>query len=335
MSRKKLQTFEDMFGKETLKDEKGQERAGISELDINALIPFKNHPFKLYEGQRLGDMIESIKEYGVIIPIVVRPIDNGKFEILSGHNRVNAAREAGLTEIPSVIKEGLTQEEATLIVTETNLRQRSFSELVHSERATVIATRHEAMKNQGVRSDLFNEIERLSKSDETKDETTCAPLGHKLKTRDKVGEEYNLSKNSIARYLRISKLIKPLQGHIDEGQIPIRAGVDLSYINDKEQHLVLAVTEELSSKIDIKKASQIREASKNKKLTEDIARDIISGKIEKKKKGRLPHFKLKNNIINKFFTPEQKPKEIETVIEKALSLYFNGQMEGELVNEQE
>jgi ParB family chromosome partitioning protein len=286
-------------------------------------------------------MVESIKEHGVIIPIIVRPIDDGNYEILSGHNRVNAAKLIGLEKIPTVIKEDLSDDEAFLIVTETNLIQRSFTDLTHSERASVISSRHEAMKNQGIRSDLFNEIERLSKTDEIKDCETSAPMGRKLETREKVGEEYNLSKNSIARYLRISKLIKPLQNHIDKGQIPIRAGVDLSYIDDKEQNLVFAVMEELDSpKIDMKKANLIREASKSKKLTKDIARDIIKGKIEKKKKGRPSHFKLKNNIVNKFFAPEQKPKEIEAVIEKALTLYFNLQeqhnendMEGELVNE--
>ena len=149
--------------KTKMSDVPSEKTDGTTSLKLEDLIPFRNHPFKLYEGDRFNDMVESIKQYGVIVPIVVRKVDN-KYEILSGHNRVNAAKEAGLTEVPTVIKEGLTEEEATLIVTETNIMQRSFSELAHSERATVISTRHSAMKNQGVRTDLLNEIEKLSKA---------------------------------------------------------------------------------------------------------------------------------------------------------------------------
>lgn len=341
MSKKRLQSFEDMFGKEMLEADEKEETAGVIELDIDILVPFKAHPFKLYEGQRLDDMVESIKELGIIIPIIVRPTDDGKYEILSGHNRVNAGKIAGLEKIPTVIKEDLTDDEAFLIVTETNLIQRSFTDLTHSERASVIASRHEAMKSQGVRSDLFNEIERLSKTDEIKGFGTSAPMGRKLETREKVGKEYNLSKNSIARYLRISKLIKPFQSCIDEGKIPIRGGVDLSYLQEEEQQLVYSVFAEIKGvKIDMKKSELIRLASKNKELTREIAADIIQGKINKKKKGRPSHFKLKNKIVNKFFTPKHKPKEIEEVIEKALALYFSqqeennsGDMKGELIGE--
>ncbi|GKX31402.1 chromosome partitioning protein ParB [Vallitalea longa] len=322
MSKKRLQSFEEMFGEEILDNESSVEES-ITEISLKDLLPFKNHPFKLYEGERLDDMIKSIEDLGVIVPVIVRPINNNQYEILSGHNRVNAANIAGLEKVPAVIKEDLTDEEAFLIVTETNLIQRSFADLSHSERASVIASRHEAMKNQGVRNDLFNEIEKLLEADEIKDCETCAPMGNKLKTIDKVGKEYNLSKNSIARYLRIAKLIKPFQELMDENQISIRAGVDLSYLNNEEQYLVHSVISEIeNANIDMKKAALIRSEAKKDELTKDTVLDIIKGKVEKKKKGRPSHFKLKNNIVSKFFTKEQKPKEIEDVIEKALTLYF-------------
>ncbi|MDR2729214.1 MAG: ParB N-terminal domain-containing protein, partial [Chitinispirillales bacterium] len=104
-------------------------------LSIDALVPFANHPFKPYEDSRFDDMVRSIKELGVIVPVIVRPKEDGIYEILSGHNRVNAAKQAGLAEVPVIIKENLTEEEASLIVTETNLVQRSFADLSHSERA--------------------------------------------------------------------------------------------------------------------------------------------------------------------------------------------------------
>ena len=127
------------------------EKKGTTEVDISQLVPFSNHPFKLYEGPRLNDMVESIKEYGVITPLIVRPKEDGKYEILSGHNRANSAKIAGLTKVPVVIKEDLTDEEAMLIVTETNLIQRSFSELTHSEKARILTERHDAIKEQGRR----------------------------------------------------------------------------------------------------------------------------------------------------------------------------------------
>ena len=169
---KKTETFASIFGDdcETVLTKKEND---TTSLKLEQLVPFQNHPFKLYEGERFNEMVESIKNFGVIVPIVVRK-KGLRYEILSGHNRVNAAKESGLNEIPSIIKEGLTEEEATLIVTETNLMQRSFTDLVHSERATVIATRYNAMKKQGVRTDLLNEIEKLSKSPNSVENTTFA-----------------------------------------------------------------------------------------------------------------------------------------------------------------
>jgi len=166
--RKRTETFASIFGDEYDEIVEGnKDNNGTIILNINTLIPFENHPFKLYEGDRLDDMVESIKNFGIIVPIVVRKKDN-KYQILSGHNRANSAKIVGLSEVPAIIKENLTEEEATLIVTETNLMQRSFTDLLHSERATVIATRHNAMKRQGIRTFLFN-IDVLDFSDDIKE----------------------------------------------------------------------------------------------------------------------------------------------------------------------
>lgn len=317
---KKVETFASIFGDDYNK-EPAEKADGTTTLKLANLVPFRNHPFKLYEGERFNDMVESIKNYGVIVPIVVRKVDD-KYEILSGHNRVNAAKEAGFTEVPTVIKEGLTEEEATLIVTETNLMQRSFTDLAHSERATVIATRHNAMKNQGVRNDLLEEIEKLSHAPDLAMDETCGPMDHKLKTRDKVGEEYGLSPRSITRYIRLNYLSIELKNLVDEGKIAMRAGVDLSYLSQENQEMIEAIISEDTFKVDMKKAALLRRYEKEDNLNWNTAKQIISGDVLKST-GKVKPFKIQPTIISKYFKPNDDKKDIEETIEKALDFYFS------------
>src|SRR5690554_1274394 len=180
MTKPKLINLYDIFGQD--EDEDHNQKAGVTEIELSKLKPFKNHPFKLYEGERLNDMVESIKEHGVITPLIVRPLNDGKYEILSGHNRANSAKLAGLETVPVVIKENLTDEEAMLIVTETNLIQRSFSELTHSEKARILAERHKAIKEQGRKTDLIKEIEMLSRADDLEENSDLGQFGPKLES---------------------------------------------------------------------------------------------------------------------------------------------------------
>jgi ParB family chromosome partitioning protein len=330
---KKTETFASIFGDDFSLEDNNENDDGVTKLKLETLVPFKNHPFKLYEGDRFNDMVESIKNLGVIVPIVVRK-KGLRYEILSGHNRVNSAKVAGLDEIPAVVKEGLTEEEAILIVTETNLMQRSFSDLAHSERATVIATRHNAMKGQGIRNDLLNEIEKLSKAPGLAIDETCGPLDHKLKTRDKVGEEYGLSPRSITRYIRLNYLNSKLKDLVDEGKIAMRAGVDLSYLINDSQEMIEAIISENTFKVDMKKASTLRAFDKSEKLTWDKAVSIISGEVTKKEK-KPAAIKIQPQIISKYFRPNENKKDIEKVIEKALEMYFTQIKEAEIIVEDE
>lgn len=172
ISDKKLQSFEEIFGK--IEDPKDKEQTGVTEIEIEKLVPFHNHPFKLYEGQRLDNMVTSIKEMGAMVPIIVRKTDSNFYEILSGHNRVNAAKLAGVDKIPAVVKGNLTDDEAMLIVIETNLMKRSFSDLLPSEKARALKEHHDALSRQGERTDLINEIRNFIKASEIKDDKTCS-----------------------------------------------------------------------------------------------------------------------------------------------------------------
>ena len=281
--------------------------------NLDVLIPFKDHPFALYEGQRFADMVESVRANGVIVPIVVRPTSDGKYEILSGHNRVKAAKEAGIDSVPALIRTGLTNEEALLIVTETNLIQRSFADLKHSERAVALATHYEAMKKKpGYRSDLIEEIEELS----------GAPVGHRLKTRDRLGLQYGLGKTTIARYLRINRLIPRLKELLDRNEIGMRAAESLSFLKNDEQEILVEVLGELSAngkKISIMQADKLKEKSSSKELTKSSIIKILKPGYSD---STVKPVKLSGQFLSKHFSPKHSADEIEKVISAALDMYF-------------
>jgi len=301
----------------------------IVNISIEKLVPFKNHPFKLYEGERFADMVESVKENGIIIPIIIRPLDSEMYEILSGHNRIEAAKSVGLETVPAVIRENLSDDEALLIVTETNLRQRGFESLSHSERAAALAGHHEAIKHQGKRTDLINDIENLLKNtgniSSNAENENSAHIGRKLESREKVGQQYGLSKNSVARYLRINKLPEFFKNYLDENKIVFLAAVELSYMGSQNQEdLSKILLDNPKLKVDIKKAELLREFSENNKLTPEKINDILAGvALKKRNRASLPvqSLKLKGKVLSKYFKPEDKPEEIEAELIEALEFY--------------
>ena len=208
-------------------------RDGIQMIPVDKIKPFHDHPFRLYEGERLDDMVESIREHGILSPAIVWEKKDG-YEMLAGHNRLNAAKIAGVMEIPSIVKTGLSEEEAYVYVIETNLVQRSFSELLPSERAVVLSERYEKISCQGRRNDIRREIELLNGKTPS---DTCGHDVHK-KSRDSIGEEYGMTGRNIARYMRVNQLIPPLKEVLDRGDMALVAAVELSFLDEKEQEAV-------------------------------------------------------------------------------------------------
>lgn len=218
----------------------------VSSLKFDSLIPYSKHPFKLYKGQRLEDMVESIRASGIISPLIVRPhaAYNGKFEILSGHNRINAARIAGYTETLCIVVGGLTDEEAHLYVTESNLVQRSFADLSHSERAAALASHYEAMKAQGKRNDLVSEIENLAsntimnlnKSRNDGENVSSSEVRTKSRADKRVGEKYGLGKTVVAQYVRLNSLTDDFKALLDDGELSTSAGYSLSFLSVNQQN---------------------------------------------------------------------------------------------------
>lgn len=294
----------------------------IKSVDINKLAPYSNHPFKLYEGDRLDDMIASIQNNGILTPLIVREKANS-YEILAGHNRANAAKLAGFTEVPVIVKKDLTDEDALIYVIETNLMQRSFTDMLPSEQATILSIQHSKMFSQGKRNDIILELKKLENPHETMVDETCSPVGNKLKTMSLIGHEYELSKNSVARLLRVNKLITPLKTMVDNSALAIRPAVSLSYLSETEQTELEMHISDTGYKVDMKKAEALRSFSESKKLTNDKILLILSGEYEKKQNPKSPTVKIKMNIYSKYFNEDTSKTEIENTVEQALELYFS------------
>lgn len=297
----------------------------IQQIPCEMLRPYHNHKFELYSGERLEDMIASIKENGVLSPIVVQPCENG-YEILIGHNRWNASKLAGLPTIPTIIKEGLSEEEAEIYAFESNIMQRGFENLHISEQAAVIALRHSEMFSQGKRNDILRELALLENPNAEAEETTLNPLGSKLDTSESVGKEYGVSKGSVVRLIRINKLVDELKTLVDSGDIAVRSGVELSFLSNEAQTEVAEQAENF--KIDMKKSRQLREAADSKgNIDRDTIIRIITGMADVKPKPKS--VKISNDIFTKYFDEGAKAKDVTDTVEKALAYYFASMKEDE------
>jgi len=266
----------------------------------------------MYEGERLEDMIASVKEHGVLNPVIVQKIDTG-YEMLSGHNRWNAAKLAGLKEVPAIVKTGLSEEEAYVYVIETNLMQRSFSDLAVSEKAAVLKARYEKGTCQGKRNDILKEIARLE-GKEVPDET-CGHCDHKLKTRDMVGKEYELSGSSVGRLLKLNDLIKPFKDMVDRGALYTKVALQLAFLPENEQTIAYEVVKEKKTKITIEMVMKLR--SHTGVLTEAMVKRYLSIEPIKKKCYKVP-----GRIVEKYFEG-MDPNKVDAIVEQALEAWFS------------
>ena len=292
----------------------------VINLSLDKLISFEKHPFKLYDGKLLSEMVESVRENGVIMPIIVRP-KGAVYEILSGHNRANAAKAAGHETIPAIVREGLTDDEAMLIVTETNLLQRSFADLSHSERAVALLMHHESIKKQGRRTDLIEDIENMLNTNNISNQETSGAMRQKSDSRQRMAAQFDLSSRTIAYYLRLNKLIEAHMNRLDEGKLALRAAVTLSYLSENDQRVVDEAMQSLPQKVDMKTADALRSFAENGPIDREKAEIIISG-AGKNKVATQAGFRVKPQIIARYFKTTQKQKEIEEIIIKALDNYF-------------
>lgn len=291
----------------------------IKQIPLDMLVPFHNHQFSLYDGERRDDMVESIRKNGVMTPIVCRPNPDGSdtYEILIGHNRWNCSKIAGFETIPAIIKEQLTEDEAQTYVDESNLIQRGFNDLKVSEQARIIARRYSEMFSQGKRNDIINEIKMLNGEN-------SAVTGN---SREKVAEEYGLSRNTIARLVRISKLSDSILGWIDKGQLAMRAGVELSYLLAEEQEKLFeinSVDDNMLMKISEAQARDLRVLSADGVLDEDEMLKVLSAKKKKPDK----KVSIDSTLYKKYFAGLSND-EIADTVAAALDMFFKSKEKGD------
>ena len=291
------------------------EQGDIQNIEIGLMEAYHDHPFTLYTGKRLEDMVESVKENGILNPIIVLKKEDGAYEILSGHNRVNAARQAKLNVIPCIVKENLTDKEAYTYVIETNLMQRSFSDLLPTEKALVLKMRYEKIASQGRRNDLKYEIELLDKGIIEKEDK----IG-KADSRKTLGKEYNLSGASIARYLRLNKLSDFWKQDVDNEKIGLTMAVDLSYLSKEIQEYLYQQSKELELTLKPSDAKVLHMMNNEEHLNQEMVRAYLLN-LQKPKMKAYQNVRLSQNIFQKFFQDETK-ENVENIIEKALENYF-------------
>jgi ParB family chromosome partitioning protein len=263
----------------------------ISQIELSELHPFKDHPFKVIDDDKMMEMAEGLKNGGkIIIPGIVRPLLDGGYEIISGHRRKRACELAGLDTMPVIIR-NMNDDEAVLEMVKTNLDQRE--ELFPSEKAFAYKMKLEALSHQGKRDEGG----------------TSDQVGRKLETADIVGESGGDSKNQVRRYIRLTRLIKPLLDLADEKKIKFIPAVELSYLTVKQQEILLSVMTEESVVPSLSQAQQLKKLSQDKKYTKESVHDIMVVAPVKERK-----VTIKPDIISKYFDPDTSEEDIEEII---------------------
>ena len=304
-----LPSADDLFSTEEERVEARLEK--VVNLSPAEISDFPNHPFKVRMDAAMQEMAESVKQYGVLVPTLVRPKPEGGYEMVAGHRRKKAADLAGLTEIPCIVRQ-LTDDEATIIMVDSNLQR---EQILPSEKAFAYKMKLDAMKRQGQRTDL-----------------TCEPAAHKLKgmkSRDVLAEQVGESKDQIRRYIRLTHLIPKILELVDNSvlkdpdmlQIALRPAVELSYLRKEEQADLFAIMDEMDCTPSHAQAIKMRRMSEAKTGDERLSKDAMAVIMEEEKGNQKEQFKIPKEKISRFFAPGTPTQKIEDTIVKALELY--------------
>ena len=286
-----LSSYDDIFETDASRAEAKQER--IQSISILDLVPFENHPFKVVDDEAMLRTTESIAQYGVLTPIIARPLEDGGYEIISGHRRVHAAEAAGLDEVPVIVRD-MTDDEATVLMVDSNLQRES---ILPSERAFAYKMKLDALKHQGQRTDL-----------------TSDQVGRKLEAADLVGQESGDSRNQVRRYIRLTNLIPDLLEMVDQKQISFNPAVELSYLKLEEQEIFMEAMDMAQTAPSLSQAQRMKKLSQEGGFTLDAVREIMT----EVKKGDLERVTFRNETLRKYFPKSYSTQQMQDTIIKLL-----------------
>lgn len=290
-----LKSVDDLFATEEIREDAQREK--VQNIPLGELHPFKNHPFKVKDDAAMQDTVDSVREYGVLVPAIARPDPSGGYELIAGHRRHHASELAGKETMPVIIRD-LDDDAATIIMVDSNLQR---EELLPSERAFAYKMKLEALKHQGARTDL-----------------TSRQVVGKLEMADIVGKNMGESGRQVQRFIRLTELIPTLLDMVDERKIALNPAVELSYLKKEEQTLLLEAMDSEQATPSLSQAQRLKKFSQQKMLSLDVMRAVMS----EEKKTDLDRVTLKNETLRRYFPKSYTPKQMEDTIIKLLEGWY-------------
>ena len=290
-----LKSVDDLFATEEIREDTQREK--VQNIPLEELHPFKNHPFKVKDDAAMQDTVDSVREYGVLVPAIARPDPNGGYELIAGHRRHHASELAGKETMPVIIRD-LDDDAATIIMVDSNLQR---EELLPSERAFAYKMKLEALKHQGARTDL-----------------TSSQVGTRLRADELIAQQSGESRNQIQRFIRLTELIPNLLDMVDERKIAFNPAVELSYLKKEEQTLLLEAMDSEQATPLLSQAQRLKKFSQQKMLSLDVMRAVMS----EEKKTDLDRVTLKNETLRRYFPKSYTPKQMEDTIIKLLEGWY-------------
>ena len=268
----------------------------MKKIDITKLKEFENHPYQVKDDAEMEALVESIKEHGILSPIIVRPLENDEYEIISGHRRLFASKRAGLTEVPALVVE-MDRDSAAIALVDSNLHREN---ILPSEKAFAFKLKMEAMSRQGHRSDL-----------------TSVQVAPKLST-EIIGDNENISKDTVKRYIRLTHLLPKLLEYVDEGRIAFTPAVEISYLNDIEQQDLIEAIESEDCTPSLSQAVRMKNLSQEGTLDDAKILEIMT----EEKANQKETFKIPTERVKKYFPSSYSKSQIEDTIVKLCEAYY-------------
>ena len=286
-----LSSYDDIFSTEESRLE--EQREQVRQIPIGELFSFKNHPFKVLDDDSMSDTVESVKQYGVLSPLIARPRPKGGYEIISGHRRQHAAELAGLETLPVIVRQ-MDDDAAIILMVDSNLQR---EHILPSERAFAYKMKLDAMKNQGTRSDL-----------------TSTQVVSKLRSNEKLGAENNQSRETVRRFIRLTNLIPELLDMVDNKTVSFNPAVELSYLSPEQQQEVIRAMDDTQNFPSVSQAKRIKKLAQDGTFTTETVVAIMG----EEKKSELDTVTIKNDTLRKYFPRNYTPKQMEDTIIKLL-----------------